>query len=337
MKAFELRGFGLESLVLTEKPEPEPGPFEAVVRMRAAALNYRDLALIQGTYEPGMRRPLIPLSDGAGEVVAVGPGVTRVKPGERVCLAYVQDWVSGEPEPSRVGRRLGGPLDGVLAEYVKVPEHGLVHAPAHLSDEEAATLPIAAVTAWQALFEVGRVRPGDTVLVEGTGGVSLFALQLARLAGARVLVTSGSEEKLARAKALGASEGIHSGETPEWDEAVLALTGGRGVDQVVEVAGGANLARAVRAVRMGGQVSMVGFLAGTRAELELTQALRRCVALRAISAGSRTAFEHLVRALEAHAVRPVVDRVFPFAEARAALEHLAGGRHFGKVALSFSR
>ncbi len=335
MKAFELRGFGLESLVLTERPEPVPGPFDAVVRVRAASLNYRDLVLIRGTYDPNLRLPIVPLSDAAGEVVAVGPEVTRVKPGDRVCLSYVQDWVAGEPVPSLVARRLGGPTDGVLAEYVKVPEHGLVHAPTHLSDVEAATLPIAAVTAWHLLFEVGRVRPGDTVLVEGTGGVSLFALQLARLAGARVLVTSGSEEKLVRAKALGASAGINYRETSGWDEAVLSLTGGRGVDHVVEVAGGASLARAIRAVRMGGEVSVVGFLEGTRTELELTQAIRRCVTLRAVSAGSRTSFEHLVRALEAHAVHPVVDRVFPFEEARAALDHLASGRHFGKVALAF--
>ncbi|QRN99057.1 NAD(P)-dependent alcohol dehydrogenase [Archangium violaceum] len=335
MKAFELRGFGLDSLVLTERPDPVPGPFEVVVRMRGASLNYRDLVLLRGTYDPNLRFPFVPLSDGAGEVVAVGPGVTRVKPGERVVLSYVQDWVAGEPVPSLVARRLGGPTDGVLAEYVKVPEHGLVHAPTHLSDVEAATLPIAAVTAWHVLFGVGRVRPGDTVLVEGTGGVSLFALQLARLAGARVLVTSGSDEKLARAKALGASAGIHYRKTPEWDEAVLALTGGRGVDHVVEVAGGANLGRALRAVRLGGEVSVVGFLEGMRSELELTQAIRRCVTLRAVSAGSRTSLEHLIRALEAHAVRPVVDRVFPFTEARAALEHLASGQHFGKVALAF--
>ncbi|PTL84149.1 NAD(P)-dependent alcohol dehydrogenase [Vitiosangium sp. GDMCC 1.1324] len=337
MKAFELRGFGLESLVLTERPEPVPGPFETVVRMRAASLNYRDLVLIQGTYDPKLRLPLVPLSDGAGEVVAVGPGVTRVKPGDRVVLSYVQDWVTGEPEPSLVTRRLGGPLDGVLAEYVKVPEHGLVRAPAHLSDVEAATLPIAAVTAWHALFEVGRVRPGDTVLVEGTGGVSLFALQLARLAGARVLVTSGSDEKLARAKALGASAGINYRKTPEWDEAVLSLTGGRGVDHVVEVAGGPNLSRALRAVRMGGEVTVVGFLEEMRAELELLQAIRRHVTVRAVSVGSRASFEHLVRALEVHEVHPVVDRVFPFADARAALGYLASGQHFGKVALAFPR
>jgi len=336
MRAFEFRGgFDLESLTLVERPAPTPGPFEVLVRVRAASLNYRDWAITRGSYDPGAKPPLVPLSDAVGEVVALGSGVTRVAVGERVCPTYLQDWIAGEPSPAILARKLGGPLDGVLAEYITIPEHGLVRAPQRLSDVEAATLPVAGVTAWHALFIAGRVKPGDTVLVEGTGGVSLFALQLARLGGAQVIVTSSSEEKLARARALGASFTIHYRQTPRWDERVLEITAGRGVDHVIEVVGGDNLGRAIAATRVGGEISLLGFLDKSAAPFDVMAAIRRNIHLRTFSVGSRASFASLVRAVEASEFRPVVDRVFAFEEAKEALVRLGRGQHFGKIAIAF--
>lgn len=335
MRAYELtQGEGPSALVLTERPDPTPGPGEVLLRMRAASLNYRDLAILQGTYG-AFPRPLVPLSDGVGEVVAVGPGVRRFARGERVIPLYVPGWRSGLPSEEVSRRRLGGPLDGVLRELVCVHEEEATLAPPHLTDEEAATLPIAGVTAWHALFAAGRVGPGDTVVVQGTGGVSLFGLQLARLAGAQGVVTSRSAEKLARARALGATHGIHTGTHPDWETQVLALTEGRGADHVLDVVGGEGLERSIAATRLGGTVSVVGFLGGMKATFDLPLALRRMVRLQAVSVGSRESQEALGRALAAHGVRPVVDRVYPFEEAHAAFAHLESGAHFGKVVLRF--
>ncbi|QSQ21877.1 NAD(P)-dependent alcohol dehydrogenase [Pyxidicoccus parkwayensis] len=334
MKTYELRqGSGVESLVLTERPVPEPGPRELRVKLRAVSLNYRDWAILQGTYG-NFARPLVPVSDGVGEVVAVGAEVRRFKVGDRVIPVYVPDWVRGGPTEESVRRRLGGPLDGLLREYACVHEDAAVAAPAHLTDAEAATLPIAGVTAWHALFTAGRVGPGDTVVVQGTGGVSLFVLQLARLAGARVLVTSRSPVKLERAMALGATAGIHTGSEPEWEARVLALTEGRGADHVVDVVGGEGVARSIEAVRVGGTVTLVGFLDSPTVRFDLARAFRRIVRLQAVSAGSREDLESLGRALAAQGVRPVVDRVFSFDEARAAYEYLASGAQFGKVVIT---
>lgn len=324
----------LDALTLTERPIPEPGPRDLLLRMRAASLNYRDLAIARRTYG-SFAAPLVPVSDGVGEVVAIGSEVRRFAVGDRVCPTYVPDWIAGEPTEEAARRRLGGPIDGVLAEYVRVHEDAAVRAPAHLTDVEAATLPIAGVTAWHALFVAGRVQPGDTVVVQGTGGVSLFALALARLAGARVLVTSSSPDKLARARDLGAAEGIDYRATPAWDARVLELTSGRGADHVIDVAGGDGLGRSIAAARVGGTVSLIGFIAGMSSTLDLAAAMRRVVRIQAISVGSRASFESLARALELHRTRPVVDRVFAFEDARAAYDHLARGGHFGKVAISF--
>lgn len=335
MKTYELReGRGLESLVLTERPVPEPGPHELRVKLRAVSLNYRDLAILQGTYGH-YTRPLVPVSDGVGEVVAVGARVRRFKVGDRVIPVYVPDWVRGGPTEENTRRRLGGPLDGLLREYAVVHEEEAVAAPAHLTDAEAATLPIAGVTAWHALFTAGRTGPGDTVVVQGTGGVSLFALQLARMAGARVLVTSRSPAKLERAVALGATAGIHTGTEPEWDARALALTDGRGADHVVDVVGGDGVERSISAARVGGTVTLVGFLDSAAVRFDLTKALRRIVRLQAVSVGSREDLESLGRALAAQGVRPVVDRVFSFDDARAAYEYLASGAQFGKVVITF--
>lgn len=327
-------GFGLQSLQRAERPDPEPGPRDVLLRLRAVSLNYRDLAILRGTYG-NYSRPLVPVSDGVGEVVAVGPEVRRFKVGDRVIPAYVPDWVRGGPTEETTRRRLGGPLDGLLREYACVHEDAAVLAPAHLSDAEASTLPIAGVTAWHALFTQGNVGPGDTVVVQGTGGVSLYALQLARLAGARVIVTSRSGDKLARAVELGAAHGINTREHPDWATRVLLHTQGRGADHVLDVVGGEGVERSIEATRMGGTVSLVGFLESTAVRFDLTRALRKVVRLQAVSVGSREDLESLGRALSEQGVRPVVDRVFPFSEAREAFEYLASGAQFGKVVIAF--
>lgn len=335
MKVWELRdGFGLDHLVPAERPIPVPGPGQVVVRIRAASLNYRDLLTVKGLYNPRLPLPRVPLSDGVGEVTAVGEGVSRLRSGERVAGIFCQGWLAGEPTDARCRTALGGDLDGVLAEYVLFDAEGVVPVPGHLSDEEAATLPCAAVTAWHALVTRGQVKSGDAVLVLGTGGVSLFALQLARLHGARVLVTSSSDVKLARAQQLGASDGINYRDTPEWDQRVRELTDGRGVDHVVEVGGAGTLPRSLRAVRTGGQVSLIGVLAGgTGAEVNPMPILMRQIRVQGIYTGSREMFEAMNRAIELHKLRPVVDQVYRFDQVHEALRTMEVGAHFGKIVL----
>jgi NADPH:quinone reductase-like Zn-dependent oxidoreductase len=334
MKAYEIqKGFGLENLVVAERPNPEPGARQVVVAMRAFSLNYRDLLIVRGLYYPKQPLPLVPLSDGVGEVVRVGAGVTRVKPGDRVSPIFCQKWIAGPPTKAKLLTALGGPLDGTLAEQMVLDDDGVVAVPSHLSDEEAATLPCAAVTAWSALVEQGGLRAGDTVLVLGTGGVAIFALQLAKLLGARVVVTSSSDAKLERAKSLGADELVNYETTPDWDKQVKELTGGVGADHVLEVGGGGTFARSVRAVRPGGQISLIGVLAGASTEVNLAPILMQNIRVQGVIVGSRESFESMNRAVAQHRLRPVVDRVFPFGEARAAFEHLAGQGHFGKVAI----
>ena len=332
MKVWEIQGsFGLDRLRLAERQDPAPGPGELLLAVRAVALNHRDLTTVDGTYNPKQRLPLVPCSDAAAEVVAVGEGVTRFAAGDRVCPLYAQRWLCGEPERERLRSTLGGPLDGTLAERMAVPAESAVAVPEHLSDEEAATLPCAALTAWSAVVTHGRTRPGDVVVVLGTGGVAVFALQLARLAGARVIVTSSSDDKLARARELGAWATINYRAEPEWGRRVKELTGDRGADLVVEVGGAETLSRSLHAVRMGGTIAMIGALAGGAAPLSVIPILMRQVRVQGVLVGDREGFEAMTRALAAHRLRPVVDRVFPFAEAPAAFRHLASGGHFGKV------
>ncbi|HEX4952593.1 MAG TPA: NAD(P)-dependent alcohol dehydrogenase [Thermoanaerobaculia bacterium] len=336
MKALAIQGaFGLENLAVAERPDPEPGPGQVLVGMRAAGLNYRDLLTVLGRYNPKQPLPLIPCSDGSGEVLAVGEGVSRVQVGDHVLPTFAQRWVSGEPTREKVRSTLGGPLDGTLAERMVLGEDGLVRAPSHLSHEQAATLACAGLTAWSAVVTEGRVQPGEVVVVQGTGGVSLFALQIAQLAGARVIATSSSEEKLERARALGAWQTIHYPSTPAWGSRVKELTGGRGADLVVEVGGAGTLGQSVAALRFGGTIALVGNLAGNALELNLTSLFMQRMRLQGILVGDREAFEALVRAFEHHRLEPVLDRSFPWLEARAAFEHLGSGRHFGKVTLSF--
>ena len=332
MRAYVVREpLGIDALVQVERPVPQPGPGQVVVRMRAVSLNYRDLLVVEGVWRPA--GPRIPASDGVGEVVAAGEGVTRVGIGDRVAGIFLPGWIDGEltPEKLRAPSPGGTGADGTLAEYVAFDEGAVVHVPGHLSDEEAATLPLAAVTAWNAVVVQGGVRPGDVVLVQGTGGVSLFALQFATLLGATVIATSSSDEKLARARELGASHGINYREAPEWDRPALELTAGRGVDHVVEVVGGENLNRALRALRMGGSVAFVGQMGGMGGEVDTFAFVEKNVRLHGVFVGSREMFEAMNRAVEAHRLRPVVDRVFGFAEVPEALRYLKAGAHFGKV------
>ncbi len=336
MKAFQIQNtFGLDSLNLVDLPDPRPGPGQALVRVRAASLNFRDLLTVKGLYNPRMPLPRIPLSDGAGEVVATGAGVTRVKPGDRVAGIFMQTWLGGRPTAAMTESALGGAIDGMLAEQVVLHEDGLVHIPAHLSYEEASTLPCAAVTAWNALFGEGRLQASQTVLVQGTGGVSIFALQFARMAGARVIAISSSDEKLARARALGAGEGINYRTTPDWEKKVWQLTGREGVDHIIEVGGAGTINKSLQCLRVGGTISMIGVLAGGSAEVRTVLMLHKYARVQGIYVGSREMFEDMNRAIAGHALRPVVDRVFPFAEAREALRHMESAAHFGKIVLSF--
>lgn len=334
MKAFVLDGgFGLENLRLRELPTPAPGPGQVRLRMLAASLNYRDVLMARGLYNPRQRLPLIVASDGVGTVDAVGEGVTQWKPGDRVCPNFVQGWISGEPTRDKLRTSLGGPLDGTLAEYRVFDASSVVAVPAALTDEAAATLPCAGLTAWSALVTQGRLTAADTVLVLGTGGVSIFTLQIAKLVGARVLVTSSSDEKLARARALGADETVNYRTVTEWGKWAKELTGGRGVDHVMEVGGAGTLEQSLRAVRIGGTVSIVGVLAGTAPALNLLPVLMQNIRLQGVIVGHREGFEEFMRAIDHGPLTPVVDRTFPFEDTVAAFEHLASGSHFGKLAI----
>ena len=335
MRAFEIQKFGLESLTQVERPDPAPAPFHAVIKLRAVSLNYRDLLTVEGKYNPRLPLPLVPLSDGVGEVVAVGDAVTRVKVGDRVAANFSQKWLGGEPARAKLGASLGGPLDGMLSEYRALNEEGLVQVPDHLTDEEAATLPCAAVTAWNSLINMGELSAGDTVLVQGTGGVSIFALQFAKLAGARVIVTSSSDEKLERALKLGADFGINYTTTPDWDKRAKEITGGIGVDHIIEVGGAGTFGKSLRAIKIGGHIGMIGNLAGNATEVNLVLILMQNLRIQGVMVGSRDTFESMNRAIALHQLRPVIDRVFAFDEARQAFEHMKSGSHFGKICIRF--
>lgn len=331
MKVWQVQdAFGLDHLVLTERPSPEPGFREVKLRLRTMSLNFRDSMMVTGAYNPRQPLPLIPLSDGLGEVIAVGPGVTRVKVGQRVVGNFIQTWLAGEPTRESVRGALGGPLDGMLAEERVLGEDGVLPVPEYLSDEEGATLPCAAVTAWSAFCQQP-LRAGMTVLLQGTGGVSLFALQLAKAVGARIIITSSSDAKLERAKALGAHETINYRTEKEWAKRARELTGGVGVDHVIEVGGAETFAQSLKALKVGGHLSLIGVLSGSMTQTLLTPILMQNLRVQGVLVGSRATFEDLNRVLTLHRIRPVVDRVFSFGEPRAAFEHLASGAHFGKV------
>lgn len=333
MKVAEIReSLGADSLRLVERPEPVPGPRQVVLKMKAFSINYRDLLVVNGVgrWRPPLGR--VPVSDGVGMVVAAGIAVSRVKVGDRVSPIFYPKWLEGRVAAEKMGHALGGAAaDGVLAEYTVFDEASVVRVPAHLTDEEAATLPCAGVTAWNALSSFGDITPGDSIVVLGTGGVSIFALQFAQLRGARVIITSSSDQKLARAKELGADAGIDYKAKPDWPNAVAELTQGAGADYVVDTVG--ELKKAIAAVRLGGTVAFVGLLSGMTAEVDLVTFMGKSSRIEAVDVGSREMFEAMNKAIAFHAIRPVVDRVFGFSELREALNYLKEARHFGKVCM----
>ena len=333
MKVFEInQPSGVDSLTLAERPDPRPGHGQVLVKIKAASLNYRDLLVVKGAYSRNLPPGLVPCSDGAGEVAEVGEGVTRVKPGDRVAGIFMQTWISGELDERKARSALGGAIDGVLAEYVLFDEDGLVGIPEHLSYEEGATLPCAAVTAWNGLITSGGLKPGDTVLVLGTGGVSIFALQFAKISGARVIATSSSDDKLKRVKELGASDVINYKSVPDWEKKVLEITARRGVDHVVEVGGAGTLPKSLRAVRMGGHISLIGVLTGA-GEANPLPAVMKNIQIQGIYVGSREMFEAMNSAISCNQLHPVIDRVFSFEESKEAFGYMESGAHFGKVVI----
>lgn len=335
MKAYEVQQFGIDELAKVERPDPKPGVGEVVVKLHAASLNYRDLMVVTGTYNPRMKLPAVPLSDGAGEVVEVGEGVTKWKTGDRVMPIFAQRWIYGDTteEKRRTSLGAGSQWDGVLREFGAFDQEGLVRIPDHLAYDEAATLPCAGVTAWHALAVSGGLKAGDTVLTLGTGGVSIFAVQISQMFGARVISTTGSDEKIDGLKKLGALEVINYKARDDWDAAVLELTGRKGVDHVVEVGGSGTLAKSLNAVRFGGHVAMIGALSGPGG-FNPTTVFMKSVRLQGIFVGPRTFFEDLIRAIEVSEMHPVIDRVFGFDEAREAMSYMQSGAHFGKVVIS---
>lgn len=335
MKCLELHGpDGVEGLKLVDKPTPNPGPGQVLVRIKAATLNYRDLLTVRGGYGSRQKFPLIPLSDGAGIVEAVGPNVRTFAAGDRVIGSFFETWISGEPSAAKMHGALGGAVDGVLTEFRVFPEHALVRTPDHLSDVEAATLPCAGLTAWNAVTKLGDVKPGQTVLTQGTGGLSIFALQFSKMCGARVIATSSSDAKLERLKSMGADATINYKTMPEWGKKARELSG-QGVDLVVEVGGVGTLNESIRAIRIGGTIAFVGVLAGPpSAELRLPLMVMQQQRLQGVTVGSVEDLQAMCNAITINKMRPVIDRTFPFDQVRAAFAHMVSGAHFGKVAIA---
>jgi len=324
----------MENVRISTQPEPKPGTGHVRLRMKASAINYRDLLVPLRGYGSRMKPlPLIMLSDGLGIVETVGEGVKSLKIGDRVCPLFFQSWINGEPNKKRLSLSLGCELDGTMAELMVLPEEGVVPAPGHLDDMEAASLPSAAVTAWRALVTEGCVRPGDKVLVQGTGGVSLFALQFAKMLGAFVIVTSSSDEKLVRVRTMGADETINYRKIPEWGKRARAIAGGEGVDHIVEVGGQGTLSQSLRAVRTGGTISMIGVLSGGMMEIPLGPVVTRHVSLQGITVGNRDDFVKMTTAIAQHKLHPVIDRVFAFEDLHLALDYLSSGKHVGKICI----
>ena len=334
MKIWQVaRDWSIEGMELAEQPDPTPGPGQVVVRIRAASLNYRDLLTIQG--KGGVSKlPLIPCSDGAGEVAAIGEGVTRIGVGDRVCPLFFQSWFDGGP--SAINRRLalGGSRPGVLQQSMLLDAEGVSRIPDHLSFAEAATLPCAGLTAWRALFDEARIRPGDTVLVQGTGGVSIFALQFAKLAGASVVVTSSSDEKLERAKTLGADYTINYRAVSGWGKAAADWAGG-GIDHIVEVGGKDTFQQSIEAARVGGNILVIGILSGASQEIGIPGIFSKNLHISGLSVGSRRMFESMTAAISRNRLQPVVDRTFAFDAVPEALKLMQSGGHFGKIVVEF--
>lgn len=338
MRVFQIEGdWGFDNLNISKRPEPEPGRGQVVVAMRMASLNARDLIVPERGYGRATGElPLIPVSDGVGEVVGVGEGVTRVAVGDRVCPTYFQNWTGGAPTPERFASALGGPLDGVMADLVCLSQEGVVKVPEYLTDAEAATLPCAALTAWSAIVTHGQTRAGDRILVQGTGGVALFALAFAKMHGAHVTVISSSDDKLARVRSMGADETINYRETEDWARASRAITADRGgYDNIIELGGAKTLPLSLRAVRPGGTLSMIGVLSGLNIEASLGPIVARQVRLQGVTVGHRDGFEAMLAAMAQHQMRPVLGETFAFEDLKPALDHLRQGGHFGKTLIEF--
>jgi NADPH:quinone reductase-like Zn-dependent oxidoreductase len=332
MNVYEIRNFGFEGLAVVERPTPEPGPNQVLVRMHAWSLNYRDLLTLTGRYNPRLKLPQVPLSDGAGEIVAIGSEVKGFKIGDRVAGTFFERWTSGETTDEKARTALGAGRDGVLAEYVALHEDGVIPAPHHLTYAEAATLPCAALTAWNALVVEGKIKPGDTILTLGTGGVSIFALQFAVLSGARVIITSSSDEKLARARDMGASHTVNYRQIPDWGKHVRQLAGGRGVDHVVEVGGAGTFNQSIAALKRGGQLSLIGVLAD-KTGVDVTPIIMNSIRVQGIFVGSREMFSAMNAAIAMHQLHPVIDRAFGFDAAPEAFKLMESGKHFGKICI----
>ena len=333
MREYEIQKFGIEDLTLVERAVPKPGPGQVLVRLRAASLNYRDIMIVEGTYNPRLKLPLVPFSDGAGEVAELGEGVTKWKTGDRVCPIFMQGWLDGGISYAKSRTTLGGDLDGCLREYAAFDQEGLVRIPEGLSFEEASTLPCAAVTAWNALTVSGDLKRDETVLIQGTGGVAMFAFQFAKLFGARTIVISGSDGKLERMRLQGADEVINYKEREDWDTAVLDLTEKNGVDHVIEIGGAGTIQRSMRAARMGGHVAVIGVVAG-EGHFTTVPIFMKALRLQGVFVGSREMFEAMNKTIESNALEPVIDRVFDFEGVREALEYMKSGAHFGKIVVA---
>lgn len=335
MRVFQIENdWGYENLKVSSRPDPKPGPGQVLLRMKASAINYRDLLVPNRGYGSHTGPlPLIMLSDGVGEVIEVGAGVTRIKVGERGLPCFNQSWISGPVSAERLSRTLGGSVDGTMADYMCLSQETVVKAPAYLSDLEAASLPCAALTAWSALVTYESLGPGSRVLVQGTGGVALFAIQIAKLLGAHVTVISSSDEKIERAKALGADAAVNYAKVPEWYRATREITGGVGYDHIVELGGEKTLPQSLRCIRPGGTLSMIGVLSGGTMGAQLGLVVTRHVRLQGITVGNRDGFEAMLRAFDQHKMKPTIDRVFAFEELKEAMAYLKSGAHFGKICI----
>jgi NADPH:quinone reductase-like Zn-dependent oxidoreductase len=338
MRAYAIEQFGdVKGLKIVDRAEPKIGARQVLVRIHAASLNYRDLVVLRGQYDRNPQLGRIPLSDGAGEVISVGSEVTRFKPGDWVAGCFFQGWISGRFRSEFHRTALGGPIDGVMAELVAFSEEGLVPVPSYLTLIEAATLPCAGLTAWQALVVRGKLAAGESVLLLGTGGVSIFGLQFAKASGAKAIITSSSDSKLQRARELGADECINYQTNPDWGKEAARLSGTDGVDHVIEVGGAGTFSQSVRACRFGGQIGLIGILAGRETSTEIFSIVPKSLNVYGVYVGSREMFEQMNRALEQTKIHPIVDKVFPFAEAAEAFRYMETGAHFGKVVIDFDR
>jgi NADPH:quinone reductase-like Zn-dependent oxidoreductase len=338
MRVLEVVGEGgLQNLVLQDRPAPTPGPGEVVVQVKAASLNRRDLSMVNLKAAGTPPTPFVPMSDACGVVTAVGAGVTSVRVGERVVSMFFQRWLSGPVTPEVRWSTLGmAGYPGIASDYVTLLEMGVHEAPDVLSDAEASTLPCAALTAWRAMFEDAQLQAGAKVLIQGTGGVSIFGLQFAVAMGMEAIVTSSSDEKLERARALGAAHGVNYRTHPEWAAQVKALAGKAGVDFVLGVGGGGSLAQSMEAIRLGGHIAIVGNLSGAEEAFSTRLMIGKNIRLQGVSVGSRDMFGRMVEAIETHKIRPVIDRTYPLAQAHEAFEAMGRGEHFGKIVMDFN-